>query len=87
MESGYSPNKSLKWKFVICVARFHNADSLTVQKYKKNQSDKITIGKNITFAGNETQVQLINKSDKEKQGQKKQSWRNDCFHSPVLLSN
>ena len=42
MESGYSPNKSLKWKFVICVARFHNADSLTVQKYKKNQFDKIT---------------------------------------------
>ena len=70
MESGYSPNKSLKWKFVICVARFHNADSLTVQKYKKNQSDKITIGKNITFAGNEMQVQLINKPDKEKQGQK-----------------
>lgn len=43
---------------------------LTVQKYKKNQFDKITIGKNITFAGNETQVQLINKPDKEQQGQK-----------------
>lgn len=53
-----------------CVARFYNADSLTVQKYKKNQSDKITIGKNITFAGNETHVQIINKPNTEKQGQK-----------------
>lgn len=70
MGSGYSLNKSLKWKFVIRVARFYNADSLTVQKYKKNQSDKITIGKNITFASNATQVQLIDKPDKEKQEQK-----------------
>lgn len=33
-------------------------------------------------------LQLINvtlKERKEQQGQKKQSWRNDCFHSPVLL--